>query len=36
MANELDYVPMPDSVTDQIANSWKTDIKAADGAAIWK
>jgi phosphate transport system substrate-binding protein len=36
MANELDYVPMPDSVTDQIANSWKTEIKAADGAAIWK
>jgi phosphate transport system substrate-binding protein len=36
MANELDYVPMPASVTDQIANGWKTEIKAADGAAIWK
>lgn len=36
MAAELDYVPMPDSVTNQIVESWKTEIKGADGSAIWK
>jgi len=35
-AQELDYVPLPESVTSQIANLWKAEIKAADGAAIWK
>jgi len=36
MAQELDYVPMPDNVTAQITEGWKQEIKAADGAAIWK
>jgi phosphate transport system substrate-binding protein len=36
MAKELDYVPMPKAVTDQIVKAWKTDIKAEDGSAIWK
>lgn len=36
LAEELDYVPMPDSVTNQIAESWKTEIKGADGSAVWK
>ncbi|PLC55347.1 phosphate ABC transporter substrate-binding protein PstS [Pollutimonas nitritireducens] len=36
MAEELDYVPMPANVTSQIAEAWKTEIKAADGSAIWK
>src|SRR5690606_17584073 len=36
MAAELDYVPMPDNVVSQIAEVWKTDVKAADGTAIWK
>ena len=36
MAIELDYVPMPDSVADQIRAAWASDIKAADGSAIWK
>lgn len=36
MARELDYVPMPDSVTDQIREVWKTQIKTKDGAAVWK
>src|SRR5690554_1853105 len=36
MAEELDYVPMPDAVTAQIAEAWKTEIKSGDGAAIWK
>src|SRR5690606_6315888 len=31
MASELDYVPMPESVVKQIAEKWKSDIKAADG-----
>lgn len=36
MAAELDYVPMPESVTTQITESWKTSLKATDGAPIWK
>lgn len=36
MAAELDYVPMPDNVTSFIADSWMTDIKGTDGAAVWK
>ncbi|MGE4368175.1 MAG: phosphate ABC transporter substrate-binding protein PstS [Burkholderiaceae bacterium] len=36
MAAELDYVPMPGSVTDLIRKGWAAEIKAADGSAIWK
>lgn len=36
MAEELDYVPLPDAVTDQIRTVWAKEIKAADGSAIWK
>lgn len=36
MAAELDYVPLPDAVTDQIRAAWGSEIKAADGSAIWK
>ncbi|MBP6020167.1 MAG: phosphate ABC transporter substrate-binding protein PstS [Burkholderiaceae bacterium] len=36
MAQELDYVPMPDSVTKQIRENWATQITAGDGKAIWK
>jgi phosphate transport system substrate-binding protein len=35
-ATDLDYVPLPKAVTDQIRAKWKTDLKAADGSAIWK
>lgn len=35
-ASALDYVPLPKEVTDKIVATWKTDIKAADGSAIWK
>jgi phosphate transport system substrate-binding protein len=35
-ATDLDYVPLPKAVTDQIRTKWKTDIKATDGSAIWK
>ncbi|NYT38584.1 phosphate ABC transporter substrate-binding protein PstS [Allopusillimonas soli] len=36
MAKALDYVPMPDSVTAQIVQAWKDEIKSSDGQAIWK
>lgn len=35
-AAELDYVPMPESVTNTIAEAWKTEIKGADGSQVWK
>lgn len=35
-AAELDYVPMPEKVSGQIRDLWKSDIKAADGSAVWK
>lgn len=35
-AIELDYVPMPESVTNKIAEAWKTEIKGADGSQVWK
>jgi phosphate transport system substrate-binding protein len=35
-ARALDYVPLPDDVTTGITQLWKTQIKAADGSAIWK
>src|SRR5690606_19523899 len=36
MPSELAYVPMPESVVSQIAELWKTEVKGADGAQIWK
>jgi phosphate transport system substrate-binding protein len=35
MATDLDYVPLPDSLVKLIAKSWKNDIKATDGKAVW-
>jgi phosphate transport system substrate-binding protein len=35
MAEELDYVPMPDSVTKLVGESWKAQIKDASGKAVW-
>ena len=34
-AKALDYVPMPASVVKIIQDSWKNNIKAKDGAAVW-
>ena len=34
-AVELDYVPLPDSVTKLVAASWKANLKDASGKAIW-
>ena len=33
-ADDLDYVPMPASVKQQIEKLWSTDIKDASGKAI--
>lgn len=35
MARELDYVPLPDAVTDQIRELWAQKIRTEDGAAVW-
>ena len=35
MAQDLDYVPLPDVLTKQIAETWKTQVKDASGKAIW-
>jgi phosphate transport system substrate-binding protein len=35
MAAELDYVPMPDSVTKVIADSWRTQLKDGSGKPVW-
>lgn len=34
-AKALDYVPMPAAVVTLIQTSWKNNIKAKDGSAIW-
>jgi phosphate transport system substrate-binding protein len=34
-ATELDYVPMPDSVSKLVADAWKANLKDASGKAIW-
>jgi len=36
MASDLDYVPLPDSLTKLIRASWKEQVKDASGKAIWK
>lgn len=35
MALELDYIPMPESVVKLIQGSWKSNIKATDGKAVY-
>lgn len=34
LAEELDYVPMPDAVVSQIKKTWATEIKSADGKPL--
>lgn len=36
IAEELDYVPMPDKVIQLVRAAWKSQIKDAAGKAIWK
>jgi len=35
MAADLDYVPLPESVVNQIRTTWKTSIKDASGKALY-
>jgi phosphate transport system substrate-binding protein len=35
MAEELDYVPIPQSLSTQIAGGWKTQITDTSGKALW-
>jgi phosphate transport system substrate-binding protein len=34
-AVELDYVPMPDSVTKLVQDAWRANLKDAAGKAVW-
>ena len=34
-AVELDYVPMPDSVTKLVQDAWRANVKDASGKAVW-
>jgi len=36
MASDLDYVPLPEKVTEMIRNAWNKQIKDTKGKAIWK
>jgi len=35
-AAALDYVPLPDAVTSKIRSVWATEIRTADGKAVWQ
>ncbi|WP_454721715.1 MULTISPECIES: phosphate ABC transporter substrate-binding protein PstS [Cupriavidus] len=35
MAADLDYVPLPDSVVNQIRTTWKTSVKDGSGKALY-
>ncbi|MGE0232113.1 MAG: phosphate ABC transporter substrate-binding protein PstS [Flavobacteriaceae bacterium] len=35
MAEELHYVPMPDSVVSQIEKTWSSEIKGSDGKSVY-
>ena len=36
MADDLDYVPLPDGLVGQIEASWKQDVKDASGNPVWQ
>jgi phosphate transport system substrate-binding protein len=35
MAEELDYVPLPESVVKLITDEWRAQVKDAGGKALW-
>lgn len=35
LATDLNYVPLPENVVKLIRDSWKSEIKAANGKAVW-
>ncbi len=36
LAESLDYVPMPDSVVKLVEETWKREVKTADGKPVWQ
>ena len=36
MAEELDYVPIPDNVVKLVEDTWRQEIKGSNGQAVWK
>ncbi|MCM2209765.1 phosphate ABC transporter substrate-binding protein PstS, partial [Klebsiella quasipneumoniae] len=35
MATELDYVPLPEAVVNQIRTTWKQSVKDGSGKALY-
>jgi len=35
MAEELDYVPLPDTLVNAVADAWRTQIRDGGGKALW-
>jgi phosphate transport system substrate-binding protein len=35
MAQELDYVPMPDKVVKDVQQMWSKDVKDASGKSVY-
>ena len=35
MAEDLDYIPMPDAVVALIKKTWATELKGADGKPLY-
>jgi phosphate transport system substrate-binding protein len=35
MAEDLDYVPLPDNVVKMIVDDWRAQIKDTSGKALW-
>ena len=35
LASDLDYVPLPDKVSDQVRQVWSKDIKGKDGKPLF-
>jgi len=36
LATDLDYVPLPDSVTKAVEDAWRSQLKDAAGKTIWE
>jgi phosphate transport system substrate-binding protein len=36
LATDLDYVPLPDAVADQVRQTWSQEIKGKDGKALFQ
>jgi len=35
MAQDLEYIPIPDAVATQIRKAWAAEVKGPDGKAAW-